>query len=69
MHSQAYIQYVQASTPQLASIHLLCKQQLVGLYEKAGFSLLGPSPVVHGQVSKRLSHLLHMGPLLLITNV
>ena len=31
------------------SIHLLCKEGLIKLYETAGFQLLGPSSVVHGK--------------------
>jgi hypothetical protein len=34
--------------PHLTSIRLLCKDNLIKLYEKAGFSLVGPSDVVHG---------------------
>jgi hypothetical protein len=35
--------------PHLRSIRLLCKENLIQLYEKAGFTLIGPSDVVHGQ--------------------
>lgn len=30
-------------------MRLICKQQLVPLYEGAGFAMVGPSPVVHGK--------------------
>uniref|UniRef100_A0A7S0WTU9 N-acetyltransferase domain-containing protein n=1 Tax=Chlamydomonas leiostraca TaxID=1034604 RepID=A0A7S0WTU9_9CHLO len=45
---KAYLQYVQATTP-LKSVRLICKSGLIPLYEKAGFQLVGPSSVVHGQ--------------------
>ncbi|EFJ49157.1 hypothetical protein VOLCADRAFT_104364 [Volvox carteri f. nagariensis] len=46
---RAYVPYVQATTPHLQAIRLICKQDLIGLYEKAGFTLAGPSDVVHGR--------------------
>ncbi|GLC71902.1 hypothetical protein PLESTF_001179100 [Pleodorina starrii] len=46
---RAYVLYVQATTPNLRAVRLICKQDLIGLYEKAGFRLLGPSDVVHGR--------------------
>ncbi|GIL68425.1 hypothetical protein Vafri_21706 [Volvox africanus] len=46
---RAYVVYVQATTPHLRGIRLICKQDLIGLYEKAGFILVGPSGVVHGR--------------------
>lgn len=46
---QAYLNYVQQTTPELAEVRLICKEPLVGLYEKAGFEVVGPSDVVHGQ--------------------
>lgn len=45
---QTYLQYVQATTP-LTSVRLICKQALIPLYEMAGFELVGPSSVMHGQ--------------------
>ncbi|GIL89074.1 hypothetical protein Vretimale_16198 [Volvox reticuliferus] len=46
---RAYVPYVQATTPHLRGIRLICKHNLIGLYEKAGFILVGPSDVVHGR--------------------
>ncbi|KXZ44977.1 hypothetical protein GPECTOR_60g755 [Gonium pectorale] len=46
---RAYTSYVQASTPHLRGIRLICKHELIPLYDKAGFSLVGPSDVVHGR--------------------
>ncbi|KAL6778770.1 hypothetical protein ACKKBF_B04715 [Auxenochlorella protothecoides x Auxenochlorella symbiontica] len=46
---KAYIQYVQVTAPQISTMVLLCKDHLVALYEGAGFGLIGPSSVVHGQ--------------------
>ncbi|KAI8472845.1 MAG: acyl-CoA N-acyltransferase [Monoraphidium minutum] len=45
----AYVQYAAAGAPGLEEARLLCKEDLVPLYARAGFSLLGPSPVVHGR--------------------
>jgi GNAT superfamily N-acetyltransferase len=44
----AYMHYVAGGSPHVQEARLLCKQHNVGLYERAGFELLGPSPVVHG---------------------
>jgi len=46
---KAYMGYVQATTPDLEEVRLLCKADLVELYSKAGFEMIGPSDVVHGQ--------------------
>lgn len=46
---KAYLQFVQQSCPQVFSIQLICKKNLVSLYESAGFTLKGPSSVVHGK--------------------
>lgn len=46
---KAYLRYVQQSCPQARSVQLICKKNLIALYESAGFTLTGPSPVVHGQ--------------------
>ena len=46
---KAYLQYVAQSCPQAQSVHLICKKNLITLYESAGFILIGPSAVVHGQ--------------------
>mmetsp|Transcript_2552 Transcript_2552/g.5685 ORF Transcript_2552/g.5685 Transcript_2552/m.5685 type:complete len:184 (-) Transcript_2552:144-695(-) len=45
---KAYIAYVQGTTPDLAEIRLISKEQLVKLYQGVGFKLIGPSDVVHG---------------------
>jgi len=46
---KAYLQYVQQTSPQIQSVQLICKEVLIPLYVSAGFTLVGPSPVVHGQ--------------------
>ncbi|PSC67839.1 Oxoglutarate iron-dependent dioxygenase [Micractinium conductrix] len=46
---RAYLNFVQATTPSLREARLICKQPLIPLYAGAGFSLLGPSEVVHGK--------------------
>jgi len=46
---KAYLQYVQQTTPQIQSVQLICKEVLIPLYVSAGFTLVGPSPVAHGQ--------------------
>ena len=46
---RAYQAFVQATTPQLRECRLICKQGLVPLYAGAGFAMVGPSEVVHGQ--------------------
>ena len=46
---QAYVAYVQQTCPQIRSLQLICKQHLISLYTSAGFTLVGPSPIVHGQ--------------------
>ena len=46
---KAYLQYVQQTCPQIQSAQLICKKVLIPLYTSAGFSLVGPSPVVHGR--------------------
>ncbi|PNW70672.1 hypothetical protein CHLRE_17g729750v5 [Chlamydomonas reinhardtii] len=45
---RAYTAYVAATSPDLTGIRLLTKQNLIPLYEGAGFTLLGPSDVEHG---------------------
>lgn len=32
----------------MAQVRLICKDNLIGLYQRAGFELVGPSDVVHG---------------------
>mmetsp|Transcript_23334 Transcript_23334/g.36507 ORF Transcript_23334/g.36507 Transcript_23334/m.36507 type:complete len:89 (+) Transcript_23334:122-388(+) len=44
-----YIKQIKVSQPQVKKMALLCKEHLRGFYAKAGFTLLGPSAVVHGQ--------------------
>jgi hypothetical protein len=46
---QSYLTYVQATSPGIKEVRLICKEEMVPLYEGAGFTLVGPSPVVHGQ--------------------
>jgi GNAT superfamily N-acetyltransferase len=46
---RAYQAYVRATTPQLRECRLICKHCLVPLYAGAGFVMVGPSEVVHGQ--------------------
>ncbi|KAG2485669.1 hypothetical protein HYH03_015641 [Edaphochlamys debaryana] len=46
---RAYVPFVRTTAPHLRTIRLICKKDLIPLYEKAGFSLVGPSDVVHGQ--------------------
>jgi ribosomal protein S18 acetylase RimI-like enzyme/uncharacterized protein YciI len=46
-----YVQIVQASstTPPIQSLVLLAKQHLLGFYVNCGFSVIRPSPIIHGQ--------------------
>lgn len=46
---QGYRMMVQSMLPQVRSMHLICKQDLIELYRSAGFDLIGPSEVVHGK--------------------
>lgn len=46
---RAYLGFVSATTPGLQEVRLICKEALIPLYAGAGFQLLGPSDVVHGQ--------------------
>jgi len=46
---RAYTQWVSQSFPRARALRLICKKEKIGLYERAGFRLLGPSAVVHGQ--------------------
>jgi len=43
-----YIQYIKTSRPEIHSIALISKKNIIPLYENAGFALVGPSDVVHG---------------------
>eukprot|EP00798_Chlamydomonas_sp_ICE-L_P013717 gene13717-19612_t len=45
---KAYLPWVQSAAPQLDQARLIAKEYLLSLYEKAGFTLVGPSEVVHG---------------------
>jgi len=45
----AYLLFVQQTSPQVNSVRLISKQNLVPLYSAAGFTSLGPSSVVHGK--------------------
>jgi GNAT superfamily N-acetyltransferase len=44
-----YVSLIRKTQPQVVSIALLCKEHLQGFYNSCGFSLVGPSGVVHGQ--------------------
>ena len=44
----AYAAWVAAANPRLRELRLICKAPLVGLYSRAGFTVVGPSDVVHG---------------------
>ncbi|KAF6255831.1 acyl-CoA N-acyltransferase [Scenedesmus sp. NREL 46B-D3] len=46
---QLYLCYVRGTTAGLQEVRLICKEQMIPLYSKAGFVLLGPSEVEHGQ--------------------
>lgn len=46
---KAYLQYVKQTCPQIESVQLICKGNLIPLYEATGFKLLGVSSVTHGQ--------------------
>ena len=45
----SYLTQVYKASPQLAGVLLLCKRPLAAFYERAGFKVVGPSDVVHGQ--------------------
>ena len=45
---RAYRAMLPAVAPAVQSVRLIAKPYLTQLYERAGFKLLGPSPVVHG---------------------
>ena len=40
--------WVVNNTPEVEQVLLLCKKNLIGFYEGAGFRMVGPSEVVHG---------------------
>jgi arylalkylamine N-acetyltransferase len=46
---QAYQAFARCSTPSVRRLCLISHEPLVGLYEKAGFRVVGPSDVVHGK--------------------
>eukprot|EP00239_Pterosperma_sp_CCMP1384_P007878 CAMPEP_0197855514 /NCGR_PEP_ID=MMETSP1438-20131217/26783_1 /TAXON_ID=1461541 /ORGANISM="Pterosperma sp., Strain CCMP1384" /LENGTH=194 /DNA_ID=CAMNT_0043470653 /DNA_START=232 /DNA_END=816 /DNA_ORIENTATION=+ len=46
---KSYIQFVQASTPSIRRIALICKEYLVEFYTSCGFEMVGPSDIVHGK--------------------
>ncbi|EIE27825.1 hypothetical protein COCSUDRAFT_83445 [Coccomyxa subellipsoidea C-169] len=35
--------------PELTTVRLICKKDLIGLYSAAGFEMVGPSDVEHGK--------------------
>lgn len=45
---QAYLMMIQ-HTLHIFTLRLMCKENLVGLYSAAGFSMVGPSDVQHGK--------------------
>ncbi|KAG9017702.1 hypothetical protein FRB90_000187 [Tulasnella sp. 427] len=46
---QEYIRRLETEAPaEIKGVHLICHEQLVELYRKAGFEPVGKSPVVHG---------------------
>lgn len=45
---RTYMQWVVSNTPAVEKVLLLCKKELIGFYEGAGFRMVGPSEVVHG---------------------
>ena len=45
---RAYVAVVRAAAPAVRCVRLLAKPHLAPLYTRAGFTLLGPSDVVHG---------------------
>lgn len=45
---RAYVQWVVNNAPHVEKFLLLCKKELIGFYEGAGFRMVGPSEVVHG---------------------
>jgi predicted GNAT family N-acyltransferase len=46
---QAYVTMVQHTLPRIQALRLICKEDLVGLYSRAGFQFVGPSDVQHGR--------------------
>ena len=46
---QEYLKQIKEKGKEVKEIRLLCKENLKGFYGAAGFMLVGPSPVVHGQ--------------------
>jgi len=45
---RAYMQWLVSNTPEVERVLLLCKKELIGFYEGAGFRMVGPSLVEHG---------------------
>jgi GNAT superfamily N-acetyltransferase len=46
---RAYLRLLPGVAPALRSVRLIAKPHLTPLYLRAGFALVGPSPVVHGE--------------------
>mmetsp|Transcript_29421 Transcript_29421/g.53992 ORF Transcript_29421/g.53992 Transcript_29421/m.53992 type:complete len:163 (+) Transcript_29421:88-576(+) len=44
-----YNVFLKQNAPHISRICLICKTNMVSLYSKAGFQMIGPSDVVHGQ--------------------
>jgi len=46
---KAYMRWITTATPQVERVLLLCKRNLIGFYEGAGWKMVGGSDVVHGK--------------------
>ena len=46
---KAYMRWITTATPQVERVLLLCKRNLIGFYEGAGWKMVGESDVVHGK--------------------
>ena len=52
-----YIEHVKSTEQGVEKLLLICKTQLIPLYTKAGFTLVGPSEVVWGTAYLNISTL------------
>ena len=46
---KAYMRWITTATPQVERVLLLCKRNLIGFYEGAGWKMVGESDMVHGK--------------------
>lgn len=46
---KGYVLMIQNLLPELTTVRLICKKDLIGLYSAAGFEMVGPSDVEHGK--------------------